>query len=53
MYDWLNLTSGIYNGTILGWDLTTAPLSINQINYSITKNSNEYYLLDKFMVGLD
>ncbi|MCA9496149.1 MAG: hypothetical protein KC589_04355, partial [Nanoarchaeota archaeon] len=53
MYDWLNLTSGIFNGTILGWDLTTTPLSINQINYSVTKNTNEYHLLDEFMVGLD
>ncbi|MCA9496161.1 MAG: DUF2341 domain-containing protein, partial [Nanoarchaeota archaeon] len=52
MYDWLNLTSGIYNGTILGWDLTTTPLSINNINYSITKNTDEYHLLDEFIVGL-
>ncbi len=53
IYDWLNLTSGNYNGTILGWNLITAPLSINNINYSITKNTNTYHLLDEFIIGLD
>lgn len=52
MYDWLNLTTGMYDGTILGWNLTT-PLSITQINYSITKNTPKYHLLDEFIVGLD
>lgn len=53
LYDWLNLTNGIYNGTTLGWDLTVSPLSTNKLNYSITKNVNKYHLLDNYIIGLD
>lgn len=50
--NWTNTTNGKYNGTVLGWNLTSIPLGNNQINYSITNNIVDYYLLDEYMVGL-
>jgi hypothetical protein len=44
---------GLYNGTILSWNLTI-PSSNNQlINYSITKNTNKYNLKKNFILGFD
>ncbi len=54
--DFINITSGFnYNGEIYVWNLTVAPLSVNQINYSITRvnPTQDYYLSKAFMVGMD
>ena len=42
-----------YIGIAYGWNLTVAPLSINEINYSITSAGADYELLRQFIVGVD
>lgn len=54
IYDFLNLTSGSnFNGDIFGWDINLNSYESTQINYSITKNTPDYNLLDEFIIGLD
>ncbi len=52
-YNWLNLTSGFYSGTILGWNIISPPLKISKINYSITNNNPNYNILNEFILGLE
>lgn len=53
LYNWTNTTTGFYDGKILGWTLNLPANTNQRINYSITKNMDDYYLLDEFVIGLD
>jgi len=54
IYNFNNFTFGSnYFGNIFGWNLNLNGNYNTQINYSITKNTPDYYLLDEFVVGLD
>ena len=54
MYNWLNYTNNLnYNGTIFGWNYNLDNTTTKNINYSITKNSNDYKLLDEYIIRLD
>ncbi len=52
-FDWINLTTGYYTGDLLGWNFSILKNDSINVTYSITKNDNEYYLLDEFIIGLD
>lgn len=51
--NWINITYNNFPGSILGWDITINPLEDFEINYSITKNTNDYYLARAFIASLD
>ena len=50
--NWTNLTTGKFNGDILGWDLTLSPYEKREINYSILGNTNST-LMDNFMLSVE
>ncbi len=51
-YNWSNSSNGPkYYGNILGWNLNI--LNYFNINYSITNNQNNYYLVNEFLIGLE
>lgn len=47
--NWINITTGMFNGRILGWDL----YGNFTMDYSITRNSDEYELLDEYIISLE
>lgn len=51
-----NLTNSIskspFNGTLYSWNLSIIPLTNEIINYSITKNTNNYKLAKNYIIGL-
>ncbi len=51
-WDLSNTTNAPYQGTIYSWNLTVAPLSINQISYAIT-GVGDYQLLQSYTVAID
>lgn len=54
IYNWSNITNNnLYNGTILGWNFLDNSNQTNNINYSITKNTANYNLLDEYIIGLE
>lgn len=53
LYNLINISSGSYNGSILGWNKSLSPLNTSSITYSVSKNSDKYNLLKKFIIGLE
>lgn len=52
-YTWINSSIGNYYGTLLGWNLNLNASSNSDINYLITKNSNNFSLTKEFIISLD
>ena len=48
--DFSTIISSPYLGTILGWDANILSNEILNINYSITSNTANSYLLDEFII---
>lgn len=53
LFNLSNSTTGNYNGTWYNWNIIITKNSNRIINYSITKNSNDYFLSKEYIIGLE
>lgn len=55
LYSFANTTDGgVYNGTILGWNLSLAPGAVTYINYSIVSSaSTDYKVANQHVFGVE